>query len=488
MFRRLSHMVPWTRPTPLLAVVGTTGVGKSQLAVELAKSLGGQVINADSMQVYKGLDIITNKIPLAEREGIEHRLMDFLEVHDEYTVGEFERDALQVINENHEKGRVPIIAGGTNYYVQSLIFRDSLVASASHAALSDSDTESEHPELQGTTAELYARLQEVDPVMANRWHPNDRRKIRRSLEVFLQTGKRHSDIILEQWEGDFRTSRVRFPTCVFWLYTPPETLNPRLDARVESMIKTGLFEELRNMRSLEKSGQARCPGNEQDYTRGIWQAIGYKEFLPYFSALESPPPSFTEEALATLRDQCISAMKAATRRYAKRQITWIRNKLVPMAHLMSSNTPPDTETDHTTNEDDTDASRDKHLYVYMLDATNLDRWNEEVRDVAVQIARDFLAGQPLPDPRSLSPLAAQMVQRKQHHEADTAARLKSWRKFTCDICTDGEGQPLVVNGEKEWNAHRQSRGHWRRVRATKRNEEWQRWKEKMRDSKDKAEN
>ncbi|KAF9158908.1 hypothetical protein DFQ26_007106, partial [Actinomortierella ambigua] len=172
----------------VIAVIGTTGVGKSNLSIQLAKELDGEVINADALQVYKGLDIITNKMPMDEREGVEHHLMDFLPLDSEYSVIEFKDDALKLIKEIHERERMPVVVGGTHYYIQSLLWRDTLLDTKK--TVDDQSNEETRKTLQSNeeflrdadTATLYRKLQEVDPVMANKWHEKDRRKISRSLQ------------------------------------------------------------------------------------------------------------------------------------------------------------------------------------------------------------------------------------------------------------------------------------------------------------------
>lgn len=181
------------------------------------------------------------------------------------------------------------------------------------------------------TSELYHRLSKVDPVMANKWHPSDRRKILRSLRVFYQTGKTQSEIIKTQLD-QFETHGLipRYKALVFWIYSDPHQLNPRLDARVDQMIQTGLFDEIKDLRNQVVQGHVKLPkgGIElEKYQRGLWQAIGYKEFDPYFVALESN--SLDHDQLEKIKLDCTERMKAATRRYAKSQIKWIKNKLVP---------------------------------------------------------------------------------------------------------------------------------------------------------------
>lgn len=168
--------------------------------------------------------------------------------------------------------------------------------------------------------------------MANKWHPSDRRKILRSLRIFHQTGKPQSEIIKSQLDHfEAHGSEPRYKALVFWIYSDSEKLNPRLDDRVDQMIDTGLFDEIKDLRNHVVQGNVKMPkGFElEKYQRGLWQAIGYKEFDPYFVALEQGNTDKVE--LDKIKLECTDRMKAATRRYAKSQIKWIKNKLVPTA-------------------------------------------------------------------------------------------------------------------------------------------------------------
>ncbi|KAG0036835.1 hypothetical protein BGZ82_003669 [Podila clonocystis] len=431
----------------VIAVIGTTGVGKSNLSIQLAKELDGEVINGDALQVYKGLDIITNKMPIEEREGVEHHLMDFLPMESEYTVLDFKADALQLIKDIHGRKHMPIVVGGTHYYIQSLLWRDTTLDTKKNAGtLSETRGQEETNVTEAflrdsDTATLYKKLQEVDPLMANKWHENDRRKITRSLQVFFETGQCQSDLIRQQ-HALTNNERLRMPTCIFWVYSAPDVLNARLDARVDVMIKGGLFEEIQGMR--------KSVGSDTDYERGIWQAIGYKEFDPYFTALEkavaSNEPTDTIE-LEALKIECTEIMKTKTRQYAKRQVLWIRNKLLPLC-------------------------KEKDVKVFLLDATSLDTWKENVGNVAVKIAKDFFAGNSLPNPESLNKYAKDMLVAQR--DLDAVSALESWEKKECKICTDmqrimhdkyGKGaseEPpaaVIIHGPTSWEQHLRSRQH-----------------------------
>ncbi|KAF0477809.1 tRNA isopentenyltransferase [Gigaspora margarita] len=421
-------------PKGVIAVVGTTGVGKSELGIQLAKALHGEVINGDSMQVYKGLDIITNKMPMEEREGIPHHLMDFLEPHQEYRVTEFTEDAIKIIKDIHSRDRVPIIVGGTHYYIQSLLWKNSLIKGYD----GDCDNDSEDDEiLNSETDVLYKRLQEVDPIMANKWHWNDRRKIRRSLQIYLQTGKRHSDWIKEQHLPDEKASSLRFPlTCIFWLYADPKVLDQRLDKRVDNMIKMGLFEELKYLRNKVKNDISY--GGSVNYTRGIFQAIGYKEFEAYLNALEETP-HLDDKVIDAIKETSIEAMKSATRRYSRKQIRWIRNKLLLKCQESNLN----------------DA-----------DTNSLEKWNQDVRDVATTIAKEFLDKGTGPDPKSLSSEANELLDPV--IDTDTFDNLKTWTKYQCDLCKIfNDNSPVVINGLANWNQHLQSKWHRSNVKLKK---------------------
>ncbi|KAG0309217.1 hypothetical protein BGZ99_000950, partial [Dissophora globulifera] len=427
----------------LIAVIGTTGVGKSNLSIQLSHELNGEVINADALQVYKGLDIITNKMPIEEREGVVHHLMDFLPMDREYSVLDFKADAQDLINQIHERKHMPVVVGGTHYYIQSLLWRDTLLDTKKNTGATSITTTSTSSEsqlqghgdanekflLESDTETLYKKLQEVDPIMANKWHEHDRRKITRSLQVYFETGQCQSDLIKKQ-HAIPDSDRLRMPSCIFWVFSAQDVLNARLDARVDTMIKGGLFDEIKSMREQV--------GSNTDYERGIWQAIGYKEFDPYFSALETAvknnEPTDTKE-LETLKAECTETMKTKTRQYAKRQVLWIRNKLLPLC-------------------------REKDVKVFLLDATY------------------FFAGNPLPDPDQLNPFAKDML--NVQRDLDAIAALEAWEKKECEVCTEMQRvmhdkyakgsteplQPVIIHGPTSWEQHLRSKQH-RKMRTNK---------------------
>ncbi|KAJ2714980.1 tRNA dimethylallyltransferase, mitochondrial [Coemansia spiralis] len=427
----------------LIAIAGTTGVGKSQLAIEVARALNGEVINADAMQVYRGYDIITNKVGPDEMQGVQHRLLGTVDSAREYTVHDFERDALAAIGDIHGRDKVAVLVGGTNYYMQSVMFNKSLISEAGRDAGSGVPVRAGAFGKQWqdrTSEELWNELREKDPVMAEKWHPNDRRKVLRALEVLHTTGRRHSEWIRESEQARAAEDTLRFPTLVLWLHADPAALNPRLDVRVDAMVERGLLDEVRQL-AAEFGDPATL-----DFTVGLRQAIGFRELAPCLRG----------DAIDTQLQQAgIVAMKAATRRYAKRQVLWLRNKLLPACRATLGK-PGQLRAD-----------------VYVLDATDLGAWDTAVRDTAITIARQFVSGHAMPAPESLSAAAAAVLATAK----DTPGSALDVRRHRCDVCSqcaataaaDGAAHDVWLFGDDEYQQHLRSRrhrkntGHLRRV-------------------------
>ncbi|KAF3922683.1 hypothetical protein ABW21_db0203894 [Orbilia brochopaga] len=361
---------------PLITVIGATGTGKSKLAVDLAMALNGEIINSDAMQMYRGMDVITNKHPVEERMGIPHHLMDFLNAEDAWKIGQWLSVALKTIEDIRSRGKVPIVVGGTHYYVQSLLFRESLQEFEEKL---DSGEYSSHreamvarfPILEAPTSEILEELRRRDPVMANRWHPNDRRKILRSLEICLTTNRKVSDLYEETAAKNSEVSTARFSNLLFWVHASDEVLASRLKGRVDQMIGQGLFDEIDDMFRIYKDKK-----DEIDPDSGIWQSIGWKQFLPYLTAKDafrtlsqdnSDVDKEAELEISRLKAEGIEKTNSATRHYSKSQLRWIRIKLLNRLLTDKSSLPGGG--------------------MYLLDTSDLARWNEMVRDPAFKISR-----------------------------------------------------------------------------------------------------
>lgn len=426
---------------------------RSQLAVSLAQRYNGEVINGDAMQLYSGLPIITNKITVEERMGIPHHLLGCIEVGEPtWVVGTFVKRALGVIEEIRSRGKLPILVGGTHYYTQSLLFRDRLAENeesgedgkgkeGAEAQGPVDNLEDTYPILKEPTENLLERLQEIDPVMAERWHPNDRRKIQRSLEIYLQTGRKASDIYAEQrlanaaspTDASPEESGLRFPTLIFWIHAETEALRTRLDSRVDKMLTQGLLEEVNQLHAYATEQQSLS--KPVDESRGIWVSIGFKEFKAYVTASQAGTTSATE--LEKLKDEAIEKTKIATRQYAKRQTRWIRLKLLPQAK---------------------DAGK-----LYLLDGTSIPDFGANVLSSASDITKAFLSDSIMPDPRELSDAAADQLVVKEGDESEAAP--KKWLRQKCELC----GVTCVT--EKQWEAHTRSRSHRRLVSKKRKLEE-----------------
>lgn len=274
----------------VLVIVGPTAVGKTALSVELAKKFNGEIISGDSLQVYKKLDIGTAKIKTSEMEGIPHHLIDVIEPNETYSVADFQKAGRKLITEITERGRLPMIVGGTGLYIQSLLYDFQLGAKEESVTA----VRKKYEELAETLSkkELWEYLKTKDPLAAEKIHWNNQRKVIRALEVFEVTGY---SITTPQEEP----ARL-YDYCMIGLNTERALLYQRINQRVDSMLEEGLLEEARFVYEL---GEVQAS-----------QGIGYKEFYPYFKG---------EESLENVVEQ----LKMNSRRYAKRQLTWFRNRL-----------------------------------------------------------------------------------------------------------------------------------------------------------------
>lgn len=279
---------------PLIILTGPTAVGKTKASIGLAKAIGGEIISADSMQVYKEMDIGSAKICPEEMEGIPHYLIDALEPTDEFHVVRFQQMAKQAMEQIYAHGHIPIVVGGTGFYIQALLY---------DIDFTENDGNHEYREqleafakLHGTEA-LHEKLQEVDPASAETIHANNVKRVIRALEFYQQTGTRISEHNEKEREKaspyDFR---------YFVLNDERSNLYERIDRRVDLMMEEGLLEEVK---ALKRKG----------YTKDMvsMQGLGYKEILQYLD---------DEISL----EEAIYKIKRDTRHFAKRQLTWFKRE------------------------------------------------------------------------------------------------------------------------------------------------------------------
>jgi tRNA dimethylallyltransferase len=281
-----------TAARAFIAIVGPTGSGKSGLALDLAERCGGEVVSFDALQVYRGLDIGTAKLPPSERRGVPHHLLDEVAPEQEFSAAEFVRRAVPVIEDVASRGKLPILAGGTGLYLRALrrgLFEGPGRAPGVRQRLA------EIADRRGPEA-LHRILRRWDPGLASRIHPNDRVRLVRGIEVFLGSGRRMSDLMSRR-----ASPLVGFRDILLGLRPDREALKVRLEARVDAMFARGLVEEVRRLR-LQHG--AAIPA---------FKAIGYREVLRYLDG---------EIGLSTARALTVRA----TTQYAKRQMTWFRRE------------------------------------------------------------------------------------------------------------------------------------------------------------------
>lgn len=264
----------------IIVILGPTGVGKTKLSVELAKRLNGEIINADSMQIYKGLDIGTAKIKEEEKEGIPHHLFDIKEVREDYSIYNYQIDGRKVINDIIKRGKTPIIVGGTGLYIKALLYDYNL----NYEKECDTyDTLS--------TEELYSKLLELDKNAVV--DKNNRRRVIRAINYYKENNKSISDN---------KTNKLLYDVVFIGLTTDREKLYQIINSRVDKMINDGLINEVKKF------------FDEGIYSKPLINGIGYKELYKYF-----------EKEISL--EEAIEKIKQNSRRYAKRQYTFFNNQL-----------------------------------------------------------------------------------------------------------------------------------------------------------------
>ncbi|KAI9742037.1 MAG: hypothetical protein M1834_000427 [Cirrosporium novae-zelandiae] len=457
---------------PLIAIVGATGTGKSQLAVHLSAHLNGEIINADALQLYSGLPLLTNKITIDEQKGVPHHLLGTVGLEEKtWTVGTFRKRALEKCREIWGRGKVPVLVGGTAYYVQNVITGDLLLNKSDRdkdGRGEDEDSEDsaeKWPILEAPTEEILKELEKVDPVMAQQWHPRDRRKIRRSLEIYLKMGRKASEIYEEQRRrkeeaqsqvnvlDDSQDRESAISPILFIPHMPSSILAPHLTTRIHGMLNSGLLDEVSSLSQIHNS--LISSGHPPDTSRGIWVAIGYKEFMPYISELieNSQPLNGKGEASPTqdkklekIKEEAIESMAAHTRQYSHRQLRWLRHKLLP---ILSPSLPS---------------------YIFPFNSPSL--FHENVEIPALSLARLFLSGQSMP----LSSNVNALLENSNVDGGKEGEKLKGGKgeriRKECEVCG------TVAVWEVDWQKHITSRRHKRSIKGQKRKLESKEWERK----------
>lgn len=441
------------RKMPIVAIIGSTGTGKTKLSIELAKRFNGEIISADSMQVYRGLDISAGKATRSEQAQAPHHMLDVCDKTTEsFTVHEFRDAVLPIVDRLQNTGRMPVIVGGTTFYVESIIWK-VLVPSPRNTQCTHSDSNDAHTmERQGIltklspdelknkdTVYLHEMLAHVDPESAQRLHPNNSRGVHRALEVYMNTGKTMSQHLAEQklasgsspLGGPLRYENV----ILLWLKSDQAKLDARIDARIDGMIAQGLVYELR--KCFNDLRDDMMPANKLYRSIGMMRAIGLKEFVPYLQKYrdERIDAEITEfikshgglsgshsnidaavkpDGLETL-ELCLEDLRMRTKRFSREQVARIHSRFVCQNGRAA---PP----------------------MYVLDASNAESaWNSEVYAKAEHVVEAFIEGI---EPTKIRPV--ERLERKIHRTDVT---------YFCEICD----RRFV--GDLQWSTHLTSNVH-----------------------------
>lgn len=468
-----------TRRAPLIVVLGATACGKSRLAIELAQRFCGEIISADSMQVYKGLDIVTNKVTEDEQQQAQHHMINFIDPMSRYSVIDFRNKSLDIISNLHSQKKLPIVVGGTNYYIESLLWKaftleptfkqppkrdyeeDALEIGDKLRDQNETLIDSEAKYLDsvpGTirhteddledvdkffskriyndgfahidSEKLWNILEQVDRNMAHLYHPHDKRRIIRILQVIQENKgtKSYSDILKEVNKSSTNEESLGGPlrfnaTCVIWLQCDNGVLDKIMDDRVDSMLSKGLLAELESFHD-EYNKRRLSEGKWPDYDKGIFQTIGFKEFHDY---LKLDVETKTSDDGKEILKRSIERMKLSTRRYARRQLKWIRRRFLQKG------------------------TRELPPLFKLTTAFDETGWQKQVHQPAMSIVEQFIKGDNIDE---------NLLAYKQEPEEQGVANKPG--KLHCEVCD------RVLIGTHYIDVHLKSRNH--RSNLNKRNQ------------------
>ncbi|KAK7312633.1 hypothetical protein VNO77_36639 [Canavalia gladiata] len=439
----------------VIVITGSTGSGKSKLAIDLASHFAVEVINADSMQVYRGLDVLTNKVPLSHQYGVPHHLLGTVSPNVEFTAKAFRDSAIPIIDAILARNHLPVIVGGTNYYIQALVSPFLLDDSAedmnqnclddpSGFAWSDDSFIAENDGSNNS----YDLLKDIDPVAANRIHPNNHRKINQYISLYTRTGVLPSKVFqgkaAEKWG---QVDNLRYDCCFICVDASLPVLDRYVEQRVDCMMDSGLLNEVYDIYNMNA-----------DYTRGLRQAIGVREFEPLLrtcgvkdmyerergltegSSTEKGETLFNGNLMELVRsssdaestvllEEGIEKVKVNTRRLVRRQ----KRMLNRLQMLFGWNIHYVDSTESISSNSD-------------------DVWTSQVVESAMKIVKSFLNGNGcLSSTVGMSnDMGMKIIQRD------------LWTQYICKACGD-----RVLRGLHEWEQHRRGRGHRKRISSLK---------------------
>ncbi|XP_027346973.1 tRNA dimethylallyltransferase 2 [Abrus precatorius] len=435
----------------VLVVTGPTGSGKSKLAIDLASHFAVEIINADSMQVYRGLDILTNKVPLSHQNGVPHHLLGTVSPNTEFTAKAFRDSAIPIIDAILARNHLPVIVGGTNYYIQALVSPFLLDDSAEDTnegclddppgiALSDNSFFAENDGSNNS----YDLLKDIDPIAANRIHPNNHRKINQYISLYTRTGVLPSKVFqgkaAEKWG---QVDNLRYDCCFICVDASLPVLDRYVEQRVDCMMDAGLLNEVYDIYNLNA-----------DYTRGLRQAIGVREFEPLLRtcsvkdmcerkreltegcSIEKGEKLFNGDLMELVRsstdtesvvllEEAIKKVKLNTRRLVRRQ----KRMLNRLQILFGWNIHYVDSTESISSQSD-------------------DVWTDQVVESAVKIVKSFVS-----ENGSFSSTFGTSTE-----TGMKTVQRDLWTQYICKACGD-----RVLRGSHEWEQHRRGRGHRKRI-------------------------
>ncbi|KAI5666579.1 hypothetical protein M9H77_16432 [Catharanthus roseus] len=432
----------------IVVIMGATGSGKSKLAIDLASHFPIEIINADSMQVYNGLDVLTNKVPLQDQKGVPHHLLGTVSPNVEFTAKDFRDAAVPLINEIWSRKRLPVIVGGTNYYIQALVspflLDDSLEETKENCLLGypGDDEPDSALELEGERSYYtYDHLKELDPTAASRIHPNDQRKISYYLSLHARFGVLPSKFLQEKTVENWgRIDNSRFHCCFICVDASLPALDQYVGQRVDCMVDSGLLDEVVDIYKPDA-----------DYTKGIRQAIGVREFADFLRCFSCEPQNSSSSSCSlfsadkTLKElhrilgfsdankqkllltEAIEEVKLNTRRLVRRQ----KRRIKRLQTLFGWNI------DYV---DSTEA------ILHFSDEI----WAEQVVEPSAKIIKASLdekacSEEPCDDSEEMK-----LIQRD------------LWTQYVCEACGN-----RVLRGAHEWEQHKQGRSHCKRISRLK---------------------
>ncbi|KAK5803551.1 tRNA dimethylallyltransferase 2 -like protein [Gossypium arboreum] len=439
----------------LVVIMGPTGSGKSRLAIDLATHFPIEIINADSMQVYQGLDVLTNKVPLYEQNGVPHHLLGTVRSDVEFTAKKFRDSAIPIISDILSRNRLPVIVGGTNYYIQAVVssfLLDESVEDMSETYSRDhpgTEQTNHMPDILGDSCNYnYDLLKELDPVAANRIHPNNHRKINLYLSLYARSGvlpsKLYQGKAAENWG---RVDNSSYRCCFICIDAALPVLDQYVEHRVDCMIDAGLLDEVYDIYNPNAN-----------YTLGLRQAIGVREFENFLQAyfsdrMDDEMSDSSDETLLKLStriddklfkenirgilisscdnpqkvmlEEAIDKVKANTRRLVRRQ----KRRVNQLQTLFGWNISYVDATEYISKKSD-------------------ECWAVQVVGPAVKMIRSFL---------NKDDSNGRTLDGESKTSTDTVQR-DLWTQYVCKACGD-----RILRGAHEWEQHKQGRGHRKRM-------------------------